>query len=92
MLEDLKKSGTRHPTIYTTYINSERVLLLETPGFDDSIVDNLAVLDEIRSYIYVRGVVFLHDISELRMGASQKKTWSILEAFCGNQSMKNVVV
>jgi hypothetical protein len=94
--------GTRHPTIYTTQINSQRVLLLDTPGFDDSVVDNLAVLDEIvsnlyffalqRSHIHVRGVIFLHDISEVRMGASEKKTWSILEAFCGSQSMGHVVV
>lgn len=78
------------------------MLLLDTPGFDDSVRDNLEVLSEITSQLYLfalqpdkfamRGVVFLHDISEIRFGGSQKKTLGILKALLGEANLGNVVV
>lgn len=78
------------------------MLLLDTPGFDDSARDNLEVLNEIMSHLYslalqpedfaMRGVVFLHDISETRFGGSQKKTLGILKALLGDANLGNVVV
>lgn len=78
------------------------MLLLDTPGFDDSARDNLEVLNEIISHLYsfalqpmdfaMRGVVFLHDISETRFGGSQKKTLGILKALLGDANLGNVVV
>jgi hypothetical protein len=65
-------------------------------------VDNFKVLEEIISHFYytalrrdsinIRGVIFLHDISETRMSSSQKKTWEILRAFCGPSCMSSVIV
>jgi hypothetical protein len=84
------------------HVSGQRVLLLDTPGFDDSVVDNFKVLDEIISHFYytalcrdtinIRGIIFLHDISETRMCSSQKKTWDILRAFCGSPCMSSVIV
>lgn len=94
--------GTMKPIIYEAMINGQKVLLLDTPGFDDSERDNLEILREIVSNLYVfaikgtevrvRGIIFLHDIGEVRLGGSQKKTWQILEAMCGKEGMRNVLV
>lgn len=83
-------------------IGGRKVLLLDTPGFDDSARENLEVLNEIVSQFYVfalrrteletRGVIFLHDISETRFGGSQRKTLSILKALVGDEHMGNVIV
>ncbi|KAF8535939.1 hypothetical protein BDD12DRAFT_853207 [Trichophaea hybrida] len=95
-------SCTQHATMYTAQVSGQNVCLLDTPGFDDSVMDNLKVLDEIISHFYfcalrrdtinIRGVIFLHDISETRMSSSQKKTWEILRAFCGSPLMSSVIV
>lgn len=83
-------------------INERKVLLLDTPGFDDSARENIEVLNDIISHFYVyalrrteletRGVIFLHDISEIRFGGSQKKTLNILKALVGEEHMGNVIV
>jgi len=88
--------------MYTAQVSGQNVHLLDTPGFDDSVMDNLKVLDEIISHFYycalrrdtinIRGIIFLHDISETRMSSSQKKTWEILRAFCGSPLMSSVIV
>lgn len=75
---------------------------MDTPGFDDSARDNLEVLNDIVSSLYsfalrpedfeMRGVIFLHDISEIRFGGSQKKTLGILRAIVGEENLGNVIV
>lgn len=85
-----------------TMIGERRVLLLDTPGFDDSVRENLDVLNDILSQLYTfalrqdeietRGVIFLHDISETRFGGSQKKTLGILKALVGDEHLGNVIV
>lgn len=83
-------------------LGTRRILLLDTPGFDDSAVENLEVLNDIAANLYTfalqraeietRGVIFLHDISETRFGGSQRKTLEILKALCGPNGMKNCII
>lgn len=94
--------GTRSPTLYITTINKQNIILLDVPGFDDSIKENLETLNEIISQLYTlalrspqietQGVIFLHDISEVRFAGSQKKTLQILKALVGEKNMGNVVI
>lgn len=95
-------SGTQIPTIYMTEINNNPILLLDTPGFDDSARGNIDVLSDIVSNLHiftlrqqeikVRGVIFLYDISENRFAGSQAKTLEILKGLCGNECMGHVIV
>lgn len=95
-------SGTQSPTVYVTMINNRKILLLDTPGFDDSAVGNLEVLNEIVANLYTfalerqefetQGVIFLHDISENRFAGSQRKTLEILTALCGPKGLKNCII
>lgn len=83
-------------------VSGRKILLLDTPGFDDSAVGNLEVLNEIASNLYTfalerhefqtQGVIFLHDISENRFAGSQRKTLEILTALCGPKGLKNCVI
>lgn len=83
-------------------VGGREVLLVDTPGFDDSGVENLDILYDIISILYLfalrkdeiqtHGVIFLHDISEVRFSGSQRKTLSILRALCGSGCMGNVII
>lgn len=94
--------GTTKPTLYIATLNSREILLLDTPGFDDSAVGNLEILNEIVANLYTfalqrreintQGVIFLHDIGETRFAGSQRKTLELLKAMVGEKAMKNVVI
>lgn len=98
----LTNPGTQTLTVYKTTVENTPILLLDTPGFDDSVRGNIDVLRDIVSNLYlftlrkeeinVRGVIFLYDISDNRFAGSQAKTLKILKAICGNDCMGNVIV
>ncbi|KAL0632566.1 hypothetical protein Q9L58_008543 [Maublancomyces gigas] len=95
-------SCTTKPTLYIATLASREILLLDTPGFDDSAVGNLEILNEIVASLYMfalqpreintQGVIFLHDIGETRFAGSQRKTLELLKAMVGEKAMKNVVI
>lgn len=88
--------------MYHTKINDREIVLLDTPGFDGSGTENFELLHDIFSILYflalqksrfpIHGIVFLHDISEVRFSRSQRKTLSTLRALCGERCMGNVIV
>lgn len=85
-----------------TRIDKQKILLFDTPGFDDSDRENLEVLSEIVSQFYVfalrrteletRGAIFLYDISEIRFGGSLRKPLGILKALIGDEQMGDAIV
>lgn len=85
-----------------TKLKNNPILLLDTPGFDDSARQNIDVLSDIVSNLHlftlrsqeikVRGVIFLYDISENRFNGSQAKTLEILKGLCGDECMGHVIV
>lgn len=42
--------------------------------------------------VQIHGIIFLHDISEIRFSGTQRKTFSILRMICGEECMGNVIV
>lgn len=88
--------------MYRTTVDKKEIILVDTPGFDDSGTENLEVLRSIIGILHfftlqnslspIHGIVFLHDIGEVRFSGSQRKTLSILEAMCGDKCMGNVIV
>ncbi|RPB07127.1 hypothetical protein P167DRAFT_496194 [Morchella conica CCBAS932] len=95
-------SATTKAAPYKCHLNGRPVILIDTPGFDDSARDNIDILEDIVSHLLylareddsfpLHGVIFLHDISEKRFSGSQKKTLSILQQMCGKSAMGNVIV
>lgn len=87
-------------TPYNCHVNDRSVILIDTPGFDDDVRDNIDILLAITSNLLrlalegsqLHGVIFLHDISERRFSGSQKRTLSILRQMCGAGAMGNVII
>lgn len=88
--------------MYRATVNGTEIVLVDTPGFDDSGIENLEILRGTigilhflaiqKSCFPIHGIVFLHDISEVKFSGSQRKTLSILRALCGEKCMGNVIV
>ncbi|KAH0610156.1 uncharacterized protein H6S33_012702 [Morchella sextelata] len=93
-------STTVEVTPYNCHVNDRSVILIDTPGFDDDVRDNIDILLAITSNLLrlalegsqLHGVIFLHDISERRFSGSQKRTLSILRQMCGAGAMGNVII
>lgn len=97
LTNDLVKIGhdlnscTSEITTYTVNISGHVVRLIDTPGFDDSDrsdSDILGVIALTLAKIYeeripLLGVVYLHRISDPRVGGASRKSVRILEAMVG---------
>jgi hypothetical protein len=95
-----------------------RIILVDTPGFNDTKLSDLDVLELIANWlketwvlsivdfylsdIYKRpsyqggkllsGLLFLHRISDNRMGSSPLRLLETFKGICGNEAFKNVVL
>ena len=96
---DLNSCTTEIAT-YTVSIAGQVVRLIDTPGFDDtnrSDSDILSVIGLTLAKIYeeripLLGVVYLHRISDPRVGGASRKSVRILEAMVGAQAFGSVLL
>ncbi|KAL4077615.1 P-loop containing nucleoside triphosphate hydrolase protein [Scleroderma citrinum] len=83
--------------------NNKTIKLVDTPGFDDS-RENLTdvdVLEMIASFIMIEwkrgacelvGLIYIHRISDTRVGGTSQRNLRMFRKLCGDESMKNVVI
>ncbi|KZT74203.1 hypothetical protein DAEQUDRAFT_294098 [Daedalea quercina L-15889] len=79
---------------------SQRVIMVDTPGFDDTSKSDSDVLAIIATYlaqlrrkgVRIRGVVYLHRITDNRMGGTALRNFRMFEAICGDCGMNNAVI
>ncbi|KAG6820492.1 hypothetical protein H0H93_016299, partial [Arthromyces matolae] len=84
-----------HPTDKT-----RRVIIVDTPGFDDTYVADSEILRRIavwlaRSYsanMTLAGVIYLHEISQTRMLGTARKNLDMFYKLIGQDATKNVVL
>ncbi|KDQ08310.1 hypothetical protein BOTBODRAFT_179944 [Botryobasidium botryosum FD-172 SS1] len=77
-----------------------RVVLIDTPGFDDTERNDAEVLDVIGKYLSVlhsqgldiTAVVYLHRISDNRVAGSALNNLRMCQAICGDSAIKNLIV
>lgn len=75
-------------------------MCIDTPGFDDTTKTDSQILDEISriltaQYEYgvpLKGVIYLHRITDVRYAGSSVKTLEIFKKICGNLALKNVIL
>ncbi|KAK1962488.1 P-loop containing nucleoside triphosphate hydrolase protein [Colletotrichum sublineola] len=88
-------------TVYQyQYNTSTNVYLVDTPGFDDTNLSDSDVLKEIASWltssyhheVKLTGILYLHRITDLRMGGSAKKNLFMFKKLCGPEALKHVVL
>ncbi|KZP04408.1 hypothetical protein FIBSPDRAFT_806838, partial [Athelia psychrophila] len=77
-----------------------RVVLLDTPGFDDTTKSNTDILKMIAAFLAstyaqgatLRGVIYMHRIGDVRMGGIAVRNFSMFRKLCGDKSLKNVAI
>ncbi|OJD35963.1 uncharacterized protein BKCO1_14000150 [Diplodia corticola] len=81
-------------------IGNSRLLVVDTPGFDDADRTDSEILNEIARIISaqymlgveLRGVVYVHRITDVRYAGSSVKTFEIFKKICGEEALKNVLL
>jgi hypothetical protein len=81
-------------------VGSDKVFLVDTPGFDDSERSDTDILTEISRIlatqyelgIKLKGVIYLHRITDIRYQNSSVKTLNIFKKICGADALKNVLL
>lgn len=98
--------GTWEPTeteecqIVPVQLGEELVYVVDTPGFDDTDRSDAEILEEITRFlatqyecgIKLRGIIFLHRITDIKMQGSALTNFHIFQELCGEEALGNVIL
>ncbi|KAL6858334.1 hypothetical protein ACO1O0_005795 [Amphichorda felina] len=96
-----RSGGTQQIGIYKCQWSSDvDIYLIDTPGFDDTNRSDTDVLKETATWLtdsYERnlklsGIIYLHRITDPRMGGSAKKNLFMFKKLCGADALRSVVL
>ncbi|PVF97984.1 hypothetical protein CPB86DRAFT_398298 [Serendipita vermifera] len=81
-------------------VEGKRVILLDTPGFDDTEKEDVDILEEIADYMaktykekrLLSGILYFHNIASKRMGGIAVRNLRLFRSLCGDNSLKSVVI
>ncbi|KAF2200939.1 P-loop containing nucleoside triphosphate hydrolase protein [Delitschia confertaspora ATCC 74209] len=81
-------------------IGASKVILIDTPGFDDTTRTDSEILTEIARIlscqyqlgVELKGVIYIHRITDIRYSRSSVKTFDIFKKICGERALKNVLL
>ncbi|KAI0342626.1 P-loop containing nucleoside triphosphate hydrolase protein [Trametopsis cervina] len=98
--EGLRSCTSRIELGKTFELDGSRVTLVDTPGFDDTTVSDTEILKMISAYlsssyqggIKLSGVIYMHRISDIRIGGISRRNFGMFRKLCGDDSLKNVVI
>ncbi|KAG2336080.1 hypothetical protein BDR05DRAFT_920530 [Suillus weaverae] len=79
---------------------SRRVVLVDTPGFDDTFIDDSEILRRIAVWLAssyddnmkLAGVLYLQDISNPRMSGTLRRDLDMFRSLCGENAEKNIIL
>jgi len=85
---------------YHRQLQGRRLILVDTPGFDDTHSNDAEILRRITGWLAqayndsapVAGLVYLNDITQKRMLGSTKVNLQMFVKLCGGKSFRNVVL
>jgi len=77
-----------------------RVRLIDVPGFDDTYISDIDILDMISTYLAVTyrserllsGVIYLHRITDNRVGGVSYKNIKLFHKLCGDRAQTHVML
>lgn len=95
----LQSCTSRVQTAYSK-IDGQKVVLIDTPGFDDTGRSQADILRDIADYLEgayekgktLAGVIYMHRISDFRMGGIARENFRLISKICGDTAMRNVVI
>ncbi|KAI1458530.1 P-loop containing nucleoside triphosphate hydrolase protein [Annulohypoxylon moriforme] len=81
-------------------VGGHRVLLIDTPGFNDTAGEDVIVLERIAKWLhasynnkrFLSALIYMHDIGETRVGRSSVKSFKLFRKITGQENMSNVVL
>ncbi|KAJ2921046.1 hypothetical protein H1R20_g16047, partial [Candolleomyces eurysporus] len=81
-------------------LEGRRIVLFDTPGFDDTNKSETEILriiaieleKQYRKGQKLHGIIYVHRISDLRVGGLAKTNFSIFRKLCGDSSLRNVII
>jgi len=84
----------------TFSLDGRTVMLIDTPGFDDTTPSVLEVLKLISDYfsglcsqgVKLAGVIYMHSVTEDHIRGPSKHNFHIFSKFCGDTSLRDVLI
>ncbi|KAJ7928822.1 P-loop containing nucleoside triphosphate hydrolase protein [Mycena leptocephala] len=81
-------------------LDGQSIMLIDTPGFDDTSRSDTEILTEIAAFLAktyeqgtkLAGLIYMHRISDMRMGGISTRTIRMFRKLCGDDALKNVVI
>ncbi|CAN9132327.1 unnamed protein product [Alternaria alternata] len=97
---DSLDSCTQSCQLVPVQLGQSKVLLLDTPGFDDTTRPDSEILGEIAKVltaqyklgVQLKGVLYIHRITDIRFNRSSVKTFEILKGVVGPDALQNVLL
>ncbi|KAF9352060.1 hypothetical protein BGX26_010039 [Mortierella sp. AD094] len=94
------ESCTRDVENIECQIDGQSVVILDTPGFDDTNRSDTEILTDIADSLVnlykadfrISGIIYLHNITDTRMRGSSFTNLQMFARLCGEQSYRNVVM
>jgi hypothetical protein len=94
-------SGTTDAMGYYFLDQGRKIYLIDTPGFDDTDIDNASVFRKISTFlctvcdgqcVVLGGMIYVQRITDMRMSGSSLNSLHIFEKICGEHCFENVVI
>jgi len=81
------------------WLKNRRLLLVDTPGFDDTFADDCEILERIAKWLkasyrtqLLGGIIYLHNISDNRFTGTARKNLVMFNRLCGEGAISQVVL
>ncbi|KAF9440912.1 hypothetical protein P691DRAFT_816432 [Macrolepiota fuliginosa MF-IS2] len=95
----LRSSTSRMSAIRVTIMDMQ-VVLVDTPGFDDTHLSDLDVLKMVSDWLQrtfekglkLSGILYMHRISDNRMARTSTKSLNMFRRLCGEENFKKVIL
>lgn len=92
--------GTKFVQDVECNVGGHKVLMVDTPGLDDTTLEDGDILERIAKWLKqsydenmrLSGLIYMHDIQEARVGRSSLKNMTLFRLLTGQESMRNVVL
>ncbi|KAG2013087.1 TKL/TKL-ccin protein kinase [Coprinopsis cinerea AmutBmut pab1-1] len=81
-------------------LDGKKIVLIDTPGFDDTTKSDTEILKLIAEHLansyrqnnHLSGLLFLHRISDTRIGGISSKSFRTLHTLCGKPALPNLII
>jgi GTPase SAR1 family protein len=92
--------GTENCQLIPVNVGNTKLLVLDTPGFDDNARTDSEILTEIARVlsaqytlgVKLKGIIYIHRITDIRYSGSSVKTFEVFKKICGTEALSNVLL